>query len=163
MHFQGFGNIISLANNQAIDILGNLIEASALSVNPRVYGSLHNDGHTVLAFAHDPLGKHNEESGVMGDTTTAMRDPVFYRWHTMINNLFEQHKLTLNPYSDADLAFAGVKIDNVELSCGGKLVNELRTFWQKTDVNLRNGLDFAANESVYVNFTHLNYEHFLYK
>lgn len=157
------GNTVSLQNNEGIDILGNLIESSALSINPRYYGSIHNDGHTFIAFSHDPFGRHNEDSGVMGDTTTAMRDPVFYRWHTYINSLFELHKQTLMPYTDAELGLENVKIDNVELLCGGQLTNELRTFWQRTSVNLQNGLDFAANQAVYVAHTHLNYEKFSYK
>lgn len=150
-------------NNGAIDILGNLIEATALSVNQRYFGSLHNDGHTFISLCHDPNGKYNEESAVMGDTTTAMRDPVFYRWHTMVNDLFELHKLSLPPYTDRELGLNDVKIDNVELVCGGKLVDELRTFWQKTDVNLQNGLDFATQGTAFVTFTHLNYEKFSYK
>lgn len=27
-------------------------------------------------------------SGVMGMVETAMRDPVFYRWHLFVNNFF---------------------------------------------------------------------------
>jgi hypothetical protein len=34
----------------------------------------------------------------MGDTTTAMRDSVFYRWHAFINEVYERHKNTLPPY-----------------------------------------------------------------
>lgn len=92
-----------------------------------------------------------------------MRDIVFYEWHTFVNDLFEQHKLTLPPYTDTELKLDNVKIDNVELICGGAYVNELRTFWQKTDVNLQNGLDFAAAGTIYVTFSHLNYEKFSYK
>lgn len=142
--------------------MGNLIEATALSFNPRYYGSVHNDGHTFIALCHDPEGRHNEDSGVMGDTTTAMRDPIFYRWHTMINELFLVHKLNLMPYTEAQLGFQNIRIDGVDLACGGKLVDELRTYWQRSNVNLQSGLDFAANEPIYVSFTHLNYEKFSY-
>lgn len=37
--------------------------------------------------------------GVMGDSVTAMRDPIFYRWHKFIDSLFQQFKATLNPYT----------------------------------------------------------------
>lgn len=157
------GNRIELNNDRGIDILGNVIESTALSVNSRYFGGLHNDGHSFIALCHDPEARHNEDSGVMGDTSTAMRDPVFYRWHTMINDLFLTHKLNLWSYTDEQLRFDNIKIESVEFVCGGKPVDELRTFWQRTDVNLRSGLDFTANETIYVSFTHLNYEKFSYK
>lgn len=34
----------------------------------------------------------------MGDTSTAMRDPMFYRWHKYIDHMFTQYKNTLGPY-----------------------------------------------------------------
>jgi hypothetical protein len=37
--------------------------------------------------------------GVMGDSVTAMRDPIFYRWHKFIDSLFQQFKATLSPYT----------------------------------------------------------------
>ena len=37
--------------------------------------------------------------GVMGETVTAMRDPIFYRWHKMIDSLFQQFKSNLQPYT----------------------------------------------------------------
>jgi Hemocyanin, copper containing domain len=40
-----------------------------------------------------------ENMGVMGDSVTAMRDPIFYRWHKFIDSLFQQFKATLSPYT----------------------------------------------------------------
>ena len=34
----------------------------------------------------------------MGDSATAMRDPVFYRWHAYIDDLFNLYKTKLPPY-----------------------------------------------------------------
>ena len=36
---------------------------------------------------------------MMGDTATAMRDPVFYRWHAFIDDIFQEHKNTLPRYT----------------------------------------------------------------
>lgn len=36
----------------------------------------------------------------MGDPATAMRDPIFYRWHAYIDYIFQQHKETLPPYTE---------------------------------------------------------------
>lgn len=44
--------------------------------------------------------RHLETFSVMGDPATAMRDPVFYRWHAYIDYIFQQHKETLPPYSE---------------------------------------------------------------
>lgn len=73
------GKTISLRGLQGIDILGDIVESSALSPNKLLYGDLHNQGHNLIAFVHDPDQKYLEEFGVMGDVTTAMRDPIFYR------------------------------------------------------------------------------------
>lgn len=35
----------------------------------------------------------------MGDTKTAMRDPIFYRWHSFLDDIFEEHKRKLHPYT----------------------------------------------------------------
>lgn len=36
----------------------------------------------------------------MGDVATAMRDPIFYRWHAFIDNMFQQFKDTLPRYTE---------------------------------------------------------------
>ena len=44
-------------NEKGIDILGNIIESTCLSVNRDYYGDLHNQGHVLLAYMHDPDGR----------------------------------------------------------------------------------------------------------
>lgn len=44
--------------DSGIDILGNMIEASILSVNRNYYGNLHNRGHNLIAYSHDPENKY---------------------------------------------------------------------------------------------------------
>lgn len=48
---------------KGIDILGDLVEASDLSPNPTLYGSLHNMGHNVIAYSHDPVSVFRRRSG----------------------------------------------------------------------------------------------------
>jgi len=43
-----------LTERDGIDILGNIMEASILSQNRNLYGSLHNEGHNAIAYVHDP-------------------------------------------------------------------------------------------------------------
>lgn len=35
----------------------------------------------------------------MGDTATDMRDPMFYRWHAFIDDIFQEYKNTLPQYN----------------------------------------------------------------
>ena len=43
-----------MGENDGIDTLGNIIESSVLSPNRNYYGDLHNMGHVMLAYIHDP-------------------------------------------------------------------------------------------------------------
>ena len=74
------------------------------------YGSHHNFGHVLLADLIDPAGPNPGLPGVMTSTATAMRDPIFYRWHRHVDEFFftwqERH---LPPYDFSD-APAGVVI-----------------------------------------------------
>ncbi len=58
-----------------------------------------NDSMSVIL----PVEKEN--MGVMGDSVTAMRDPIFYRWHKFIDSLFQQFKATLKPYTAKEVGF----------------------------------------------------------
>lgn len=73
--FQPDGKTVVLDEVTGIDILGNLIEPTKLSINPKLYGNLHGFGHEMIAYIHDPDGRHLEDFSVMGSVTTAMRDP----------------------------------------------------------------------------------------
>ena len=53
--YQTQGQRIPLDEVRGIDILGDLVEASDLSPNQTLYGSLHNMGHNVIAYSHDPV------------------------------------------------------------------------------------------------------------
>src|SRR5207253_975976 len=75
-----------------IDNLGATTEASVNAVdyfgrdgknNHATYGNLHNDGHI-----HFMLYDNTTPYGVMGDTSTAIRDPIFFRWHKQIDDIF---------------------------------------------------------------------------
>ncbi|XP_053688843.1 phenoloxidase 1-like [Sabethes cyaneus] len=159
------GKSIPLDEVKGIDILGDLVEASTLSVNRRLYGSLHNFGHDVLAYIHDPDYRYLEDFGVMGDVTTAMRDPVFYRWHGMIDGIFRKFIETLNPYTSAQLGFPGIKVNsiNVRINRANAPANVLLTYWQKSQVDLAAGLDFGPKGNVFASFTHLQHAPFAYE
>jgi len=84
-----------------IDILGEAVEAGVQSVNPSLYGSfgIHNEAHLILGLSVDPRNQQRLPPGVLTDGATAMRDPVFYRYHLRIADIFDQHKNRLPPYT----------------------------------------------------------------
>jgi len=127
----------------------------------RQYGNFHNNGHNLIAYAHDPTNKHLEKSGVMGDTTTTMRDPVFYKWHSFVDNLFQEHKRHLPPYSAEDLCFPGICVQGINVESRDQ-TNMLTTFWQQSDLDMSRGLDFSPRGKVSARFTHLQHSEFTY-
>nr|XP_014102748.1 phenoloxidase 2 [Bactrocera oleae] len=159
------GNNIPLDEVKGIDILGDLMEASDLSINPGFYGDLHNQGHNVISFSHDPDNRFLEDFGVMGDVTTAMRDPIFYRWHGYLDILFNRFKEKLPVYSAPELGYNGITVTRADvriLSPTKNITNTLLTYWEKSDVDLAAGLDFGPSGSVYALFTHLQHSPFEY-
>nr|Q8I6K1.1 RecName: Full=Phenoloxidase 1; AltName: Full=Prophenoloxidase-I; Flags: Precursor [Holotrichia diomphalia]BAC15603.1 prophenoloxidase-II [Holotrichia diomphalia] len=145
-----------------IDILGNIVESSNLSVNRTLYGDLHNMGHVFISYIHDPDHRHLETFGVMGDSATAMRDPVFYRWHAYIDDLFQQFKGSLPRYTEEQLNYPGITVTGVSVQSQGGAANTLNTFWQQSDVDMSRGMDFQPRGSVFARFTHLNHQPFAY-
>ncbi|XP_037809672.1 phenoloxidase 1-like [Lucilia sericata] len=158
------GKRIQLDDVHGIDLLGDIIEASSLSVNRQYYGNLHNMVHNLISFSHDPDSRHLEEYGVMGDVTTAMRDPIFYRWHGYLDTMFNKFKALLPPYNQSQLGFQGIAINSVEAKINSRTArpNVLLTYWQKSNVDLAAGLDFGPNGSVYASFVHLQHAPFEY-
>jgi tyrosinase len=101
---------VSLAVTNGIDLLGDLIEATENSINPDYYGvqGFHNAGHILISLALDPFSRSGLPPGVMGDPGTAMRDIIFYPYHTFVDDVFEAHKRTLQPYTLTGVRIVGV-------------------------------------------------------
>uniref|UniRef100_A0A1Y9HAL1 Tyrosinase copper-binding domain-containing protein n=1 Tax=Anopheles farauti TaxID=69004 RepID=A0A1Y9HAL1_9DIPT len=161
----GNGERVPLDDARGIDFLGNLVERSALSINRGYYGDVHNQGHVLIAYLHDPRGTYLESFGVMGATATAMRDPIFYRWHKTIDNLFLSHKSRLPPYTATELSNGNVTLEafDTQLNSSGGAVNSFVTFLERSQVDLGAGLDYAPTGSAFVSFTHLQHAPFVYR
>ncbi|GLV34925.1 Prophenoloxidase 2 [Carabus blaptoides fortunei] len=157
------GQTEALTEFGGVDLIGNIMEASILSPNTNFYGDLHNLLHDFLSLTHDPDGRHLEAFGVVGDPATAMRDPVFYRLHAFVDDLFQELKQTLPPYSNPQLNYQGISVTGVEVDVDGVGKNNLQTFWQQSDVEISRGLDFTPRGAVFVRFTHLQHAPFTYR
>lgn len=156
------GQSIELDEVRGIDILGEAMESSILSPNPELYGNIHNQMHNLIGYAHDPDHRHLETLSVIGDSTTAMRDPVFYRVHAYIDDLFQRHKSKLTPYTPQQLTFQGITINSISVQQQQGQPNKLNTHWQQSDINLARGMDFLPRGDVFVRFTHLQHIPFTY-
>ncbi|CAD7091974.1 unnamed protein product [Hermetia illucens] len=164
---QGFvvdesGNRIALDETRGIDILGNMMESSIISPNRQLYGDLHNMGHVFISYAHDPDHRHLESFGVMGDSATAMRDPVFYKWHAYIDDIFQEHKESLTPYTLPQLNYRGVTVSGITVTPETGRADTFQTFWQQSDIDLSRGMDFVPRGNVFARFTHLQHSPFTY-
>ncbi|XP_068228541.1 phenoloxidase 3-like [Palaemon carinicauda] len=162
------GNRVPLSDDppnngkRGIDLLGDAFEADVqLSVNHPFYGDFHNLGHVVLGFSHDPDGSHREEIGAIGDPATSMRDPVFYRFHKFVDDLFEKYKLLQRPYSNEELGVPGVRVTRVGVIQEG-VPNNLKTGWSQRDFEAGRGLDFGSTAPVLLRLTHLDHKRFDY-
>src|SRR6266516_1123053 len=98
------------------DLLGATVEPTIGSIDPNpsspnsTYGNHHNEGHIFLAYINDPqhatpddLGNPSDVPGVMYETRTAIRDPIFFRWHKHIDDISSTWQETQDPndFSDA--------------------------------------------------------------
>ncbi|KAI8800670.1 hypothetical protein BJ742DRAFT_66102 [Cladochytrium replicatum] len=87
------------------DLLGSTLESNVGSVDASYYGNLHNMGHVIISYLSDPQNYQNANvtPGLMYTTRTAVRDPVFWMWHGLIDNLFAtwQDAQPPNKFDDA--------------------------------------------------------------
>nr|CAZ66716.1 hemocyanin subunit 6 [Pandinus imperator] len=152
---------IPLDVEHGTDILGDIIESSYESKNPHFYGSLHNWGHVMMANITDPDHRFQENPGVMSDTSTSLRDPIFYRWHRFIDNIFQEYKCSLHSYTKEELSFPGIIVEGVTIDA--KAQNLINTFTKEAELELSHGINFGTNSSVKVKYHHLDHEPFSYK
>uniref|UniRef100_A0A1W7RAE6 Hemocyanin subunit 6 n=1 Tax=Hadrurus spadix TaxID=141984 RepID=A0A1W7RAE6_9SCOR len=154
-------NQIHLDPTNGTDILGDIIESSYESKNLEFYGSLHNWGHVMMANITDPDHRFQENPGVMSDTSTSLRDPIFYRWHRFIDNIFQEYKCSLKPYTQEDLLFPDMEI--VSVAINSKTQNTLTTLTKEAELELSHGINFGTDHSVKVKYHHLDHEPFTYE
>ncbi|KAG1679922.1 Hemocyanin AA6 chain [Nymphon striatum] len=154
------GYRIDLDPETGIDVLGALVESSYDSINPAYYGSLHNWGHVIMASAHDPDGRYQENPGVMCDTSTALRDPIFYRWHKWMDDMFQNYKFTLPKYTKTQLSFPTVTVKNVTVNAS--IPNIITTFWKTAELEMSEGINFGKSRSVKCQYQHIDHEPFTY-
>ena len=70
---------------------GHIVESTTTTFY-RYYGSMHNMGHGVFGS----IGQPQRQSSYMNSTATAVRDPIFFRWHKRVDTYIEKFNNTLS-------------------------------------------------------------------
>lgn len=84
-------------NHQGSDLIGKTNEPTIDTVSRAFYGNHHGFGHILIALAMP-----NNTIGVMSNTATAIRDPIFWRWHRHIDDIGFRHQERLAPHDYSD-------------------------------------------------------------
>ncbi|KAJ3212444.1 Polyphenol oxidase 1 [Dinochytrium kinnereticum] len=86
------------------NLLGATLENDVEGVDQAYYGNLHNMGHVIISYLANPKRwqDRNVVPGLMYTTRTAVRDPVFWRWHGHIDELFAMWQNTQPPNTFQD-------------------------------------------------------------
>jgi len=149
--------------DEGIPILGDIVESLQAIGDESLYGKgLHNQGHNFIAKITDPTGIFGDDVGVMFNPATASRDPVFYRWHQVVDNIFfNEYKASLGPYKEDELNFPGVKIVESKMTSQGKK-NQLFTMIDKFSAQLH-GSVIAGDTSFTARWNQLNHQPFQYE
>jgi len=98
------------------------IDSGIVRLGSFVEEGIHNWGHSVLSGMRIGSGQT-----AIGTTTGSARDPMFYRWHALIDSIFGRYKNSLGPYSAQDLGFDGVTVTGARIRSSNQPDNVLMT------------------------------------
>ncbi|KAI9207006.1 uncharacterized protein BJ171DRAFT_495429 [Polychytrium aggregatum] len=123
-------------------LLGSTLEASVDGVDSNTYGNLHNMGHVIIAYISSPRNYQdpNVAPGLMYETRTAVRDPVFWRWHSMIDDLFFRWQERQAPidFGDAPKSISIRKSINAGVHASQDIIFAFTDVLQQAGVNAAN-------------------------
>ncbi len=147
--------------NEAINMLGNMIQGNADSIHPRYYGAVYRDLLTFFGKHLEADQRYGVAASVFGKYETMLRDPVYYQIVKRILNVFQQYQNYLEPYTRQELEFPGVKIQSVD-------VDRLVTFFDNFDIEVDNTLKVSSAEEaekmrIYARQPRLNHKPFTYR
>ena len=142
--------------------LGEMVEPTDRRLSPNYYGALHNDGHLLIAF---PQNSNPQKPGCMFWETTAVRDPVFYRWHAHIDTLFKMYQNNLEPYKFNDLPPVEIKALTIVGPSKQKnyLTTEMRTRRIRSGETIQKSEKSQVRTNSLMTMSYLSHESFLYK
>ena len=158
------GNKVELT----MDKLGCSMESNMGSVNKKLYGNVHNNGHVLLSLINDPSNTYNISPGPMIDTHTAPRDPVFFRWHKFVDSVFEALRTNMTPHKVEDLTMDGIEVETVciesttepdapNMDCHDSPNNKMYTWMRPEEYTV-----YSDQGEITITETRMHYESFTY-
>ncbi|CAG5108704.1 Similar to Arylphorin subunit alpha (Manduca sexta) [Cotesia congregata] len=130
---------VSLFHPEGLNILGEIIEGTGKSINPRYYGS-------YQAVARQLLGNAPEFANIWEYTPapldlheTSVRDPVFYKLYKRVIKFFQRYQESLPAYQYNDLVIPGVTIDKI-------VFPDVHTYFDTQIVDIDNGIYQPVNK-----------------
>ncbi|XP_044577115.1 hexamerin-like isoform X2 [Cotesia glomerata] len=130
---------VSLFHSEGLNILGEIIEGTGKSINPRYYGS-------YQAVARQLLGNAPEFANIWEYTPapldlheTSVRDPVFYKLYKRVIKFFQRYQESLPAYQYNDLVIPGVTIEKI-------VFPDVNTYFDTQIVDIDNGIYQPVNK-----------------
>ena len=90
----------------------------------------HSNGHMRISTACSAM-KHNRTYGVMASAANSARDPIFYEWHSHIEDLMQQYR---------DKRYLPYEIEDFPLSNGLQML-EVKTIIDKEELKTENHVE----------------------
>ncbi|XP_043267400.1 hexamerin-like isoform X2 [Venturia canescens] len=152
---------LSLYQPQGLNILGDIIEGTGRSVNPRYYGSLQAVARQLLGNTPEFYDIWSYTPSALEQNESAVRDPAFYQLYKRIIKLFQRYQQSLPAYQYNDLVVPGVKIEKV-------VFPNLVTYFDQYNVDLDNGYVHSVKEQhhdyhIKAQFHRLNHQPYEYQ
>ena len=133
--------IIDLKKPESVDVLGNLIQCNADSVDNKYYSEGETFARFALSASHAAVGDYGATYGVLENFETSLRDPLFYQYYKHIIGYYWKFNAKLEPYPYEQLLYPGVKIESVK-------IDKLQTYFDKFDIDITNTMGVPQEQYV---------------
>lgn len=90
-----YGNHVKLYTKQGLNVLGNIVQGNADSVNVQLYGQLDLLMRKVLGFGYESNVKYQVVPSALQMWSTSLRDPVFFSMYKTIVDYYHKYVLFL--------------------------------------------------------------------
>ncbi|KOC69158.1 Arylphorin subunit alpha [Habropoda laboriosa] len=122
-----------------LNVLGNIVQGNADTVNKQFYGQIDLNLRKVLGFGLETNVKYQVVPSALQIFCTSMRDPVFYSMYKNILTYYNRYKENLPRYTTEELSFPGVRIESVT-------VDKLITYFDNFESMLNNGVSIRSHK-----------------
>ncbi|KAK1123772.1 hypothetical protein K0M31_008467 [Melipona bicolor] len=133
------GNRVNIYTKDGLNILGNLVQGNADSVNLQYYGQLDMLMRKVFGLGYESNIKYQVVPSALHLWSTSMRDPVVFSIYKTILNYYHRYKENLPKYTTEELSFPGVNIQSVT-------VDKLTTYFDHFESMLNNGVSVRSHK-----------------